>query len=152
VVTGTVPLFGSLACTLFDSEATYSFISSTYVKLWDINTHPLEQSINVVTSAGDVITCRKSVKDCPIIIGGRTLSVNLAMFQMLGFDIILGMDWLSRYYASIDCRRKEIIFRPPNEEEFIFHGSRVSATSPFLSAIQVSRSVRRGASAFLAYV
>jgi hypothetical protein len=31
VVTCTVPLFGSLACTLFDSGATQSFISSTYM-------------------------------------------------------------------------------------------------------------------------
>jgi hypothetical protein len=82
----------------------------------------------------------------------RILPGNLAVFQMQGFDIILGMDWLSRYYASIDCRRKEIIFRPPDGEEFAFHGSRVRATPPLLSAIQASRSVRRGAPTFLAYV
>jgi hypothetical protein len=29
---------------------------------------------------------------------------------MLGFDIILGMDWLSKYYASIDTRKREIVF------------------------------------------
>lgn len=152
VVTGTVHLFDSLACTLFDSGATYSFISSTYVKLCSINTQPLEQNVNVATPAGDVITCRKSVKDCPIIIRERTLPANLVVFQMLGFEIILGMDWLSRYYASIDCRKKEIIFRSPNEEEFIFHGSQVRVTLPLLSAFQASRSVRRGAPAFLAYV
>jgi hypothetical protein len=39
VVTGTVPLFGSLACTLFDSGATHTFISFTYVKLCGI-IHP----------------------------------------------------------------------------------------------------------------
>jgi len=109
VVIGTVPLFGSLACTIFYSGATQSFISSTYVKLCSINTQPLEQNINVVTPAGDVITCRKSVNNF-LMIGERILPINLAVFQMLGFDIILGMDWLSKYYASIDCRRKEIIF------------------------------------------
>jgi hypothetical protein len=83
VVTGTVPLFSSLACTLFDSGATQSFISSTYVKLCGINTQPLEQNINVITPASDVITCKKSVKDCPIIIGKRTLPANLVVFQML---------------------------------------------------------------------
>jgi hypothetical protein len=44
---------------------------------------------------------------------------------MLGFDIILGMDWLSKNYANIDCRKKEVIFRSPSEEEFKFCGSRV---------------------------
>jgi hypothetical protein len=33
VVTGTIPFFGRVASTLFDSGATHSFISSTYVKL-----------------------------------------------------------------------------------------------------------------------
>jgi hypothetical protein len=54
----------------------------------------------------------------------RTLPANLAVFQMLGFDIILGMDWLSRYYASIDCRKKKIVFWPPNGVQFAFCGSR----------------------------
>jgi hypothetical protein len=106
----------------------------------------------VAIPTGDVITCRKSENNCSIRIGERILPANLVVFQMLGFDIILGMDWLSKYYASIDCRRKEIIFRPPYEEEFIFHGSRVRATPTLLSAIQASRSVRRGVPAFLAYV
>jgi len=71
---------------------------------------------------------------------------------MLGFDIILGMDWLSKYYANIDCRKTEVIFRSSSEEEFKFCGSRVRATPPLLSAIQVRWSIRSGAQAFLAYI
>jgi hypothetical protein len=64
----------------------------------------------------------------------------------------LGMDWLSKYYANIDCRKKEVIFRSPSEEEFKFCGSRVRATPLFLSAIQARRSIRSGAQVFLAYI
>jgi hypothetical protein len=152
VVTGTVPLFGKLASTLFDSGATYSFISSTYVKLCSMTTQPLNQNIIVSTPAGDVVTCRKFIEDCPIIIGDRVLLANLVVFQMLGFDIILGMDWLLKYYANIDCRKKEIIFRSPSDEEFKFCGSRVQATPPLLSAIQARCSIRSGGQAFLAYI
>ncbi|XP_062170374.1 uncharacterized protein LOC133876106 [Alnus glutinosa] len=87
-----------------------------------------------------------------VVTGNRVLLANLAMFQMLGFDIILGMDWLSKYYANINCRKKEVIFRSPREEEFKFCGSRVQATPPFLSPIQVRQSIRSGAPAFLAYI
>jgi hypothetical protein len=38
VVTGTIPLFGCVACILFDSGATHSFISSAYVKLCQLST------------------------------------------------------------------------------------------------------------------
>jgi hypothetical protein len=64
----------------------------------------------------------------------------------------LGMDWLSKYYANIDCRKKEVIFRSPSEEEFKFCGSRVRATPLLLSAIQARRSIRSGAQVFLAYI
>jgi hypothetical protein len=71
---------------------------------------------------------------------------------MLGFDIILGMDWLSKYYANIDCRKKEVFFRSPSDVEFKLCGSRVRATPPLLSAIQARCSIRNGAPAFLAYI
>jgi hypothetical protein len=45
-----------------------------------MNTQPLEQKINVATPTGDIITYRKSVKDCPIIIEWRTLLANLIVF------------------------------------------------------------------------
>jgi hypothetical protein len=152
VVTGTIPLFGKVASTLFDSGATHSFISSTYVKLCSMTSQPLNQNITVSTPTGNLVTCRKFIENCPIVIEDRFLQANLAVFQMLGFDVILGMDWLSKHYANIDCRKKEVIFHSPNEEEFKFCGSRVRATPPFLFAIQARRSISCGAQAFLAYV
>ncbi|XP_062166984.1 uncharacterized protein LOC133873276 [Alnus glutinosa] len=86
---------------------------------------PLNQNITVSTPTGNIVTCMKSIENCPIVIRDRVLPANLAVFQMLGFDVILGMDWLSKHYANIDCRKKEVVFRSPSEEEFKFCGSRV---------------------------
>jgi hypothetical protein len=108
VVTGTIPLFGRLACVLFNFGATHSFVSSTYVKLCNMNTKPLEQNIRVTNPVGNTVTCVKFVENCPIVIGGRTLPTKLAVFGMLGFDTILRIDWLSKYEANIDCRKKEV--------------------------------------------
>ncbi|XP_062151922.1 uncharacterized protein LOC133860307 [Alnus glutinosa] len=152
VVIGTIPLFGKVASILFDSGTTHSFISSTYVKLCSMTPRPLNQNITVSTPTGNVVTCRKFIENCPIVIGDRVLPANLAVFQMLGFDVILGMDWLSKHYANIDCREKEVIFCSLNEEEFKFCGSRVRATPPLLSAIQARQSINCHAQAFLVYV
>jgi hypothetical protein len=70
VVTCTIPLFGSLACTLFDSGATHSFVFVVCAKLSCIE--PLRRNISVVMPIGDSLICRKVVENCPIIIGGRT--------------------------------------------------------------------------------
>jgi hypothetical protein len=66
VVIGTIPLFSSVACVLFDSGATHSFISSTYIKLCKLRTEPLDQDICMTTLVGDAITCRKCVDNCPM--------------------------------------------------------------------------------------
>ena len=39
-----------------------------------------------------------------------------------GYDVILGMTWLSKYHAVIDCRNKKVIFRIPLQPEFQFEG------------------------------
>jgi hypothetical protein len=92
MITGTIPLFGRVACVLFDPGAMHSFISSTYVKLCRVNTEPLEHNICVATPVGDAVTCKKYVGNCPIVIEGKVLPTKLAVFGMLGFDVILGMD------------------------------------------------------------
>jgi hypothetical protein len=122
------------------------------MKLCNLSIKPLEQNICMATFVGNTVTCRKYVENYPIVIRGRTLPEKLAMFTMLGFDVILGMDWLSKYGANIDCRKKEVTFQLRGIEEFKFCGSYVRATPPFLSAVQVIKSVRDGVQAYLAYV
>jgi len=46
VIIGTIPSYGSLACTLFDSGATHSFVSATFAKLCDMNIEPLRANYN----------------------------------------------------------------------------------------------------------
>ncbi|XP_028108366.1 uncharacterized protein LOC114307166 [Camellia sinensis] len=41
------------------------------------------------------------------------------------FDCILGIDWLTKYFANIDCVNKSVIFRPPRLPEFVFTGNGV---------------------------
>ena len=62
-----------------------------------------------------------------MLIEGRELLVNLVLLDVMDFDEILGMDWLSKHYATVDCQRKEVIFRIPNVEEFKFVGDKSSA-------------------------
>lgn len=50
--------------------------------------------------------------------GDRKISADLLLILMHDFDIILGMDWLATYHASVDCFSKEIIFKILREIEF----------------------------------
>jgi hypothetical protein len=43
------------------------------------------------------------------------------MFKSLVYDVILGMDWLSKYYVSINYREKVVILQLPSVERFKFN-------------------------------
>ena len=40
------------------------------------------------------------------------------------FDVILEMDFLYTHCASMDCHKKEVIFRKPGLAEVVFRGER----------------------------
>jgi hypothetical protein len=86
----------------------------------------------------------------PICIEGRTLTTNLIVFNMEGFDIILEMDLLSNNQAIIDCRSKEIIFRLLTNTEFKFVGTKVSDTLQLISATQAKQLILEGCQVYLA--
>jgi hypothetical protein len=106
VVTGTIPITGFEASVLFDSGATHSFISSTFVRLSRLAVRPLDVGLAVATPVGKTVVCKSAVCRCPLSICGEILPANLVVFAMFGYDVILGMDWLAKHHANIDCARR----------------------------------------------
>jgi hypothetical protein len=137
---------------LFDSGATHSFISVKYARRFHVSIEPMEVEVLVATPVGKAVTCRKIVLNCPICIEGRNLAANLIVFDMEGFDIILGMDWLSNNHAIIDCHSKEIIFRLPADTEFKFVGTKVNHTPQMISATQAKQLILEGCQVYLACI
>ena len=54
----------------------------------------------------------------PMFMEGRELLADLVLLDVIDFDVIVGMDWLAKHYATVDYREKEVIFRIPNDEKF----------------------------------
>ncbi|XP_035551052.1 uncharacterized protein LOC118349650 [Juglans regia] len=152
VITGTLSLFSNNATVLFDSGATHSLVSMAYARFCTLETKKLKSKLLVATPTRNSVVCDEFLPGCPITIGGRLMPADLIVFNMIGFDVILGMDWLARYQASIDCFKKEVIFRPPKESEFRFTGSKVKMHPPIISAVQVGKLLQDGCQGFLACV
>ena len=49
--------------------------------------------------------------DSRVIIGGHEFLADLILLDI--HDFILGMDWLSRHHATVDCYREEVRFCRP---------------------------------------
>ncbi|KAL5579991.1 hypothetical protein UlMin_012433 [Ulmus minor] len=58
----------------------------------------------------------------PVLEANRELYVDLIILNMYDYDVILGMDFLSKYNATIECRYRRVIFRPNKNDEFSYMG------------------------------
>ncbi|XP_071933088.1 uncharacterized protein [Coffea arabica] len=75
---------------------------------------PVPDSAEVVEGDQCLISS-KMYSDCEIWVGERKLLGNLISLAIKGYDVILGMDWLARYDAQLDCKRKIVEFCIPGE-------------------------------------
>ena len=49
----------------------------------------------------------------PLTIGRHVFPSNLIILESQGLDVILGMDWLSKYEGNIECASKSILLTTP---------------------------------------
>ena len=103
VVTGIISILDHDAYTLVDPGATHSFASKPFLDRFQIETQPLEGRMRVSLPAGDSLLADRVVRDSRVLIGGQEFPVDLVALDMRDFDVVLGMDWLSRHRATIDC-------------------------------------------------
>ncbi|KAM6543614.1 hypothetical protein CsatB_008061 [Cannabis sativa] len=152
VVTGQLLINGHVFTVLFDSGATRSYVSSRVLYQLDRPSDVFETGFGTLLPNGELVISRKRVRLVLIRIEDRGLSADLVELPLAEFDIILGMDFLSKYSASIDCKRKMVTFQPENEEPFIFVGSVQGSRVPRISALKARDLLRSGCVGFLAVV
>ena len=66
--------------------------------------------------------------------------------------MVLGMDWLSRHRAIVDCYKKEVKLHRPGKLEVKFRGIRRELSSSMISAMVAQRMLRKGCQGYLAYM
>ncbi|XP_077223035.1 uncharacterized protein LOC143856655 [Tasmannia lanceolata] len=152
VIEGQLLVNGISVHVLFDSGSTLSFISPDFVRELALSPVPLLHPLRVVTPVGDVVVTDLVCKGCKIKIGDRELLGDLVLLKMNDFKVILGMDWLASYHASVDFFHKVVVFRIPGEEEFLFEGVKRPGKIKIIAALRAQKLLSRGCEGFLAYV
>ena len=122
VVTGIISILDHDAYTLVDPGATHSFASKPFLDRCQIETQPLEGCMRVSLPAGDPLLADRVVRDSRVLIEGQEFPADLVALDMRDFDVVLGMDWLSRHRATLDCYRKEVKLNRPWKLEVKFSG------------------------------
>jgi hypothetical protein len=95
------------AIILFDSRASHSFISSSFVAKHNLPIATMKHTM-LVSSPGGEMRAKHLCLAISITIRGVNFPSNLILSDSKGIDIILGMDWLSKYDRVIQCARKAV--------------------------------------------
>ena len=123
-VRGTLAIFSTLVSVLFDTGATHSFVSEALLNRLEIPCVDNEEPLLVESPVSGLVVLRRICRDCGLTVGGNDLRADLFVIPMSIFDLILGMDWLTRHQAEIDCYRRRVVFRMPAGDTCIFQGER----------------------------
>ncbi|GJT40864.1 putative reverse transcriptase domain-containing protein [Tanacetum coccineum] len=108
IVTGTFTLINHYATTLFDSGADYSFVSTTFIPMLDIEPSGLGFNYEIKIASRQLVEIDKVIRGCKLEIEGHVFDINLISFGSGSFDVIIGMDWLSDHKAEIICHEKVV--------------------------------------------
>ena len=145
VMTGTIQVIDS------DAGATHSFIYAKFIAQVNIEIQPIDYSMVVSLPTGDSPIANRVYIGCRVIIEGHEFLANLVLLDIQDFDVILGMDWLSRHHATMDCFKKEVKFYRPGEPEFTFCRVRKILSSSMMSVMMVWKMLQKSYQGYLAY-
>ncbi|GKB07236.1 reverse transcriptase domain-containing protein, partial [Tanacetum coccineum] len=108
VVTGTFLLNQHLARVLFDSGADKSFVSISLASMLNIPPITLDTTYDIEMADGNLVGTNTVIQGCTLILLNQPFKIDLMPIKLGSFDVVIGMDWLSKYHARIICDEKVV--------------------------------------------
>ncbi|KAL7243274.1 hypothetical protein ACSBR1_015641 [Camellia fascicularis] len=130
VVRGTFLIFNTWAKVLINTGASHSFIATSFASLLGLESRQLQASLTVESLVGGKVNLTRECHGCVIEVASRQLLFNFLMLEMAGFVVVLIMDWLFEYRATIDCYRRRVTVCTVSGDRFTLLGDRSDRSLP----------------------
>ncbi|KAJ9543842.1 LOW QUALITY PROTEIN: hypothetical protein OSB04_023549 [Centaurea solstitialis] len=142
VVTGTFLLNNYPATVLFDFGADRNKQEVTELK----EEHIIEYS------NGELVRANKVIRKCTLGLDGKDFSIDLIPIKIGSFDIIVGMDWMSKHRATICCAEKIVALALPGGGLLEVYGDKPKRDIKIVSYMKMRGHLRKECVAFMAHV
>ena len=152
VITGNLLVCDCMASVLFDPGSTFSYVSSAFANSLNLHCELLDIPIRVSTPVGESLIVEKVYRSCLVTFVGSNTYVDLVILEMVDFDVILGMTWLSPNFAILDCNAKTVTLAKPGTDPLLWEGDYTSTPVRIISFLRAKRMVSKGCLAFLAHL
>ncbi|GJW34622.1 putative reverse transcriptase domain-containing protein [Tanacetum coccineum] len=138
IVTSMFLLNQHLARVLFDSGADKSFVSISLASMLNISPITLNTFYNIETADGNLVSTNTVIHGATLTLLNQPFEIDLMPIKLGSFDIVISMDWLSKYDVRIICDEK-VIHIPINGETLIIRVMEKKSDKKRLEDIPVVR-------------
>ncbi|GJV27483.1 putative reverse transcriptase domain-containing protein [Tanacetum coccineum] len=128
-----------------------SFVSTSLASMLNIPPITLDTTYDIEMTDGNLVGTNTIIQGCTLILLNQPFEIDLMPIKLGSFDIVIGMDWLSKYHARIICDEK-VVHIPIDGETLIIRGDRSKTRLSLISCIKTERYISRGYQVFIAQV
>ncbi|GJY34019.1 reverse transcriptase domain-containing protein [Tanacetum coccineum] len=82
------------------------------------NSITIDTFYDIEMADGNLVSTNTVIKGCTLTLLNQPFEIDLMPIKLGSFDVVIGMDWLSKYHAKILCDKK-VIHIPINDETLI---------------------------------
>ncbi|GJT57895.1 reverse transcriptase domain-containing protein [Tanacetum coccineum] len=107
-----------LARVLFDSGADKSFVSISLASMLNIPPITIDTFYNIEMADRNLVSTNTVIQGATLTLLNQPFEIDLMPIKLGSFDVVIGMDWLSKYHARIICDEK-VVHIPINGETLI---------------------------------
>ncbi|XP_056850703.1 uncharacterized protein LOC130500031 [Raphanus sativus] len=150
-IAGLVSVGGEPAHTLFDTGASHSFVTPRFAKCWSFRGVFVQKAKQIQTAGSEKLGAIGIHHDVPVTLGGVEFLGDLTEMELSFYDVILGMDWLSRHRVVLDCPDARVNI-PRAEGNIVFQGTRAHQGISIVSMLRAEELLENGAEGFLATI
>ncbi|KAK1427869.1 hypothetical protein QVD17_16567 [Tagetes erecta] len=151
-VTGTFLVNQNQAFVLFDTGADMSFVSTNFKSLLGTKVSKLNSPYTIELANGKLIETNEIIKGCTIHLENHPFDIDLLPVELGSFDIVVGMDWLSKNHAEVVCFEKKVHIPLPNGETLLVQGEKQETKLKIVNCMKARKYLKKGYCAFLAHV
>jgi hypothetical protein len=129
VVEGTLSIYGCLVTALINPGSAHSFVNETRACHLDWARKDLPYELHVSIPLGRSVVASRYIPDYDIQVGREVLKRDLILMATEDYDLILGMDWLSKHGARVNCKNMVVQFVRPRRDVLEFKANQLRSRS-----------------------
>ncbi|GJU11193.1 putative reverse transcriptase domain-containing protein [Tanacetum coccineum] len=120
----TESVFSCSNCTEDCKDPDKSFVSISLASMLNIPPITIDTFYNIEMADGNLVSTNTVIQGATLTLLNQPFEIDLMPIKLGSFDIVIGMDWLSKYHARIICDEK-VIHIPINGETLIMPVTKV---------------------------